>query len=44
MPRPKRADEANGLYHALSRGNARSENHLRGQVSLLSCQALSSSL
>ncbi|WP_372726084.1 transposase [Novipirellula sp.] len=25
MPRPKRADEANGLYHALNRGNARSE-------------------
>jgi len=24
MPRPKRADEANGIYHALNRGNARS--------------------
>lgn len=23
MPRPKRADEAVGLYHALNRGNAR---------------------
>ncbi|QEG41606.1 transposase [Roseimaritima ulvae] len=23
MPRPKRADEANGIYHALNRGNAR---------------------
>jgi len=25
MPRPKRADEAGGLYHALNRGNARSQ-------------------
>jgi hypothetical protein len=25
MPRPKRADEANGVYHALNRGNARAE-------------------
>ena len=25
MPRPKRADEANGIYHALNRGNARSK-------------------
>lgn len=25
MPRPKRADEAGGIYHALNRGNARSE-------------------
>ncbi|QDT60556.1 Transposase IS200 like protein [Stieleria bergensis] len=25
MPRPKRADEANCLYHALNRGNAKSE-------------------
>ena len=25
MPRPKRADEAKGIYHALNRGNARSE-------------------
>ena len=24
MPRPKRADEANGIYRALNRGNARS--------------------
>ncbi len=24
MPRPKRADEANFIYHALNRGNARS--------------------
>ncbi|MCA9195858.1 MAG: hypothetical protein KDB03_29050, partial [Planctomycetales bacterium] len=24
MPRPPRADEANGLYHALNRGNLRS--------------------
>ena len=24
MPRPKRGDEANGIYHALNRGNARS--------------------
>jgi putative transposase len=24
MPRPKRADEANGIYHALNRGNAKS--------------------
>ena len=23
MPRPPRADEANGLYHALNRGNGR---------------------
>ena len=23
MPRPTRADEANGLYHALNRGNGR---------------------
>ena len=23
MPRPPRADEAHGLYHALNRGNAR---------------------
>ena len=22
MPRPRRADEANGIYHALNRGNA----------------------
>jgi putative transposase len=25
MPRPKRADEANGIYHALNRANARGE-------------------
>lgn len=25
MPRPKRADEAGGIYHALNRGNARSD-------------------
>ena len=25
MPRPPRADEANGLYHALNRGNSRAE-------------------
>jgi putative transposase len=25
MPRPKRADEANCLYHALNRGNAKSD-------------------
>jgi len=25
MPRPKRADEANGIYHALNRGNARAK-------------------
>jgi len=25
MPRPKRADEAGGIYHALNRGNARCE-------------------
>ena len=25
MPRPKRADERNGIYHALNRGNARAE-------------------
>jgi putative transposase len=25
MPRPKRADEANGVYHALNRGNARTK-------------------
>ncbi len=25
MPRPKRADKAGGLYHALNRGNARSQ-------------------
>jgi len=25
MPRPKRADEANGIYHALNRGNARND-------------------
>jgi len=25
MPRPKRADEAGGIYHALNRGNAGSE-------------------
>src|SRR5688500_13976352 len=25
MPRPKRADEAGGIYHAWNRGNARSE-------------------
>jgi putative transposase len=25
MPRPKRADEANGIYHALNRGNARTK-------------------
>jgi putative transposase len=25
MPRPKRADEANGLYHALNRGNAKTK-------------------
>ena len=25
MPRPKRADEAGGIYHALNRGNARRE-------------------
>ena len=24
MPRPRRADEANGIYHALNRGNAQS--------------------
>ena len=25
MPRPPRADEAGGLYHALNRGNMRAE-------------------
>jgi len=25
MPRPLRADEAGGLYHALNRGNSRAE-------------------
>ena len=25
MPRPPRSDEANGLYHALNRGNSRAE-------------------
>ena len=25
MPRPSRADEAGGLYHALNRGNLRAE-------------------
>lgn len=25
MPRPPRADEAGGLYHALNRGNLRAE-------------------
>ena len=25
MPRPPRADEAGGLYHALNRGNSRAE-------------------
>jgi putative transposase len=25
MPRPKRADEADGIYHALNRGNARAD-------------------
>jgi len=25
MPRPKRADEGGGLYHALNRGNARAQ-------------------
>ena len=29
MPRPKRADEANQIYHALNRGNARSEIFLK---------------